>query len=107
MAEGVDRGPGTGRWQRSLCHLHSPALPRSCPFPPQETFVLCQHRLVVGAGEPETERAERETEAGDGRELCLQPWSFTFTAYSLLVMRLMQDWTLAWAPSPSTSSCSW
>lgn len=50
-----------------------------------------------------------ETEAGGGRRAALQPrqWSFTFTAYSLLVMRFTQDWTLAWAPSPSTSSCSW
>lgn len=31
----------------------------------------------------------------------------TLTAYSLLVMRLMQDCTWAWAPSPNTSSCSW
>ena len=31
----------------------------------------------------------------------------TLTAYSLLVMRLTQDCTRAWAPSPSTSSCSW
>lgn len=46
----------------------------------------------------------RETEAR--AEPGTQP-RVTFTAYSLLVMRLTQDWTLAWAPSPSTSSCSW
>lgn len=31
----------------------------------------------------------------------------TLTAYSWLVMRLIQVCTRAWAPSPSTSSCSW
>lgn len=49
-----------------------------------------------------------ETEQGvGGGQICSQQCSFTFTAYSLLVMRFTQDWTLAWAPSPSTSSCSW
>lgn len=98
MAKRV-RGASAGWWQGTMCHQpgHIPTAP---------AHVLRRHRVVAGARCGGWEGKLRQG-VGGSRVRGPEQQSFTFTAYSLLVMRLTQDWTLAWAPSPSTSSCSW
>lgn len=88
---GLTRTPRDGLTLRLWGYFKAPALPSCWPGSWDTSSLLLPGRPPSAQG-------------GEGTAQVL---ALTLTAYSWLVMRLTQVCTRAWAPSPSTSSCSW